>query len=62
MAVMDIRPVPVDVRYGPMSVDMVVRFIAVAAFVGMLMMLIVRMPVAMSDCFMGMQMPVPFPV
>jgi hypothetical protein len=62
MAVMDIRPVPVDMRYGLMGMDMVVRFLASHPFVGMLMVLIVEMPVVMSDRFMGVLMPVFFPV
>jgi hypothetical protein len=49
MAVMDIRPVPVDMRYWPMGMDMVVRFPDIHPIVCMLMMLIVEMPVVVRD-------------
>ena len=62
MAMMDIRPVPMDMRYGPMGMDMVVRFPDINPFVSMLMVLIVEMPMVMRNCFMGVQMQVPFPV
>jgi hypothetical protein len=62
MPVMDIRPVPVDMRYGLMAMDMVVRFPGIHPFVSMLMVLIVEMPMVMHDCFMAVQMPVLFPV
>ena len=62
MPMMDIGPVPVDMRYGPMGMAMVVRFPDIHPFVIMLMVLIVEMPMVMRDCFMGVQMAVLFPV
>ena len=62
MPVMDIRPVPMNMVYWPMGMDMVVRFLDIHPILCMLMMLIVEMPMVMHEYFMRVQMPVPFPV
>jgi len=61
MPMMDIRPVPVNMRYRSMGMDMIVRFLDSKPFVIMLMMFIVVMGMMVRYRFMGMQMAVLFP-
>jgi len=62
MPVMDVWPVPMDMRYWAMGMSMVVRFRHIEPSVSMRMVLIVNVYVSMCKGLMCVQVPVFFPV